>query len=433
MARNVDIELMTLFDDQVRALELPGRFKVIRCGRRWGKTGLGVTVAADDAIKGRYVGWFAPEYKFVAETYREIETILDPIKKNSSKDGVFSTITKGRIDFWSLENPLAGRSRKYHRIIIDEAAFGKDNLLDIWRKNLRPTLLDYAGEALILSNTNGNSADNFLYQICPHDGEKVSAHGFVEYHAPTHANPHLPREELDKLQAENHPLVYQQEYLADFVDWSGVAFFSSDSLLVNGLPVEMPKKCDSVFAVIDSAVKTGSENDGTAVIYYAYTEHLGRGQYPLVILDYDIQQIEGALLETWLPTVFKTLEDFALRCGARNGSTGAFIEDKSSGMVLIQQAKRRNWPAQGIDSKLTSVGKDERAISVSGYVYRKMVKIGQDAFDRVVTYKGTTRNHLISQVTGFRIGDKDAAKRADDLLDGFTYGTALALGDSGGF
>ena len=34
-----------------------------------------------------------------------------------------------------------------------------------------------------------------------------------------------------------------------------------------------------------------------------------------------------------------------------------------------------------------------------------------------------------SQVAGFRMGDKDAAKRADDLLDAYVHGVALALGD----
>jgi hypothetical protein len=32
----------------------------------------------------------------------------------------------GRIDFWSLENQIAGRGRRYRRVVIDEAAFAKD-------------------------------------------------------------------------------------------------------------------------------------------------------------------------------------------------------------------------------------------------------------------------------------------------------------------
>ena len=44
----------------------------MRCGRRWGKTALDVTEACDAAAKGQYVGWFAPEYKLLAEAYRRL-------------------------------------------------------------------------------------------------------------------------------------------------------------------------------------------------------------------------------------------------------------------------------------------------------------------------------------------------------------------------
>ena len=101
-------------------------------------------------------------------------------------------------------------------------------------------------------------------------------------------------------------------------------------------------------------------------------------------------------------------------------------------MVLVQQAERRGWPLLAIDSKLTSLGKDERAISISGYVYRGLVKFSRAAYEKTSIYKEVTRNHQLTQVTGFRVGDKDAARRADELLDTFCYGTSLALGDSEG-
>jgi hypothetical protein len=91
---------------------------------------------------------------------------------------------------------------------------------------------------------------------------------------------------------------------------------------------------------------------------------------PLLILDWDITQIEGALLETWLPMVFERLEELSRQCGTRHGSLGAMIEDKNSGTILLQQARHRGMRAEAIESKLTAMGKDERALSVSGYVYR---------------------------------------------------------------
>ena len=47
---------------------------------------------------------------------------------------------------------------------------------------------------------------------------------------------------FDHLLKNTPPLVYQQEYLAEFVDWSGAAFFAREHLLVNGEPIEMPAR-----------------------------------------------------------------------------------------------------------------------------------------------------------------------------------------------
>lgn len=78
----------------------------------------------------------------------------------------------------------------------------------------------------------------------------------------------------------------------------GAAFFPSDKLLVDGRGVEYPSICDCVFATVDTATKTGKEHDGTAVIFWAYSsQDYGVGAKPLIILDWDIKQIEGALLE----------------------------------------------------------------------------------------------------------------------------------------
>ena len=78
------------------------------------------------------------------------------------------------------------------------------------------------------------------------------------------------------------------------------------------------------------------------------------------------------------------------------------------------------------------MGKDERAISISGYVHRELVKYTEHAFSKTTVYKRHARNHLLDQIESFRVGDKDHY-REDDLLDTFCYGVALALGNREGF
>jgi hypothetical protein len=387
-----------------------------------------IILAAGAAHAGLKTGIFAPEHKQLAEPYEELLEILAPIRLRSSRtEGLIRTTTGGSIDFWPLnDNDLAGRGREYDLTLIDEGAFTKSpQMLDIWRKSIKPTMLTRRGSSWVFSTPNGVDEDNFFYRAC-NDAE----YGFKQFHAPSSTNPFIPPDELERERLTAHPLVFQQEFLAEFVDWSGVAFFSRDAWLVNDQPVLYPDRCEAVFAVIDTAIKSGKENDCTAVIYFAVNRIYG---HPLIILDYDILQIDGSLLESWLPTVYQRLDQLSGLCGARGGSLGAFIEDKGSGTILLQQAAKRGWMAMPIDTELTALGKDERAISTSGYHYQGKCKISQFAYDKLVTVKGISRNHLMTQVLGFRIGDKEAHKRADDLADCYMYGLSIALGDSAGY
>ncbi|AOJ69347.1 MULTISPECIES: hypothetical protein [Burkholderia] len=397
---------------------------VIRCGRRFGKTTLLERCASKWAYNGLKVGWFGPTYKLNLPTYKRILRTIQPVVVAKSKiDQVIETRRDGCVEFWTLQDEDAGRSRFYDRVIIDEGSLVQKGLRNIWEQAIAPTLLDRKGHAVMAGTPKGIDPDNFFYEACTD-----KSLGWLEFHAPTASNPMLDPEAVARLKDEYPALVYQQEYLADFVDWNGAAFFSEDSLLVDGQAVDYPTRCDQVFAVVDTALKDGLEHDGTAVTYYARNIITGT---PLTILDWDVLQIEGALLESWLPTVAQRCEELAAQVGARQGSLGGWIEDKASGIVLLQQAKRRSLPFHPIEEKLVDLGKEGRALSVSGYVHRGEVKISRYAHDKVTNYKGQTRNHLISQVCGFRLGTK--TPHHQDLLDTFTYGVAISLGDSEGY
>lgn len=419
------VKLQKLHDGQIAIGKAFQQHKkvVIRCGRRFGKTSLLERCAAKWAFQGQRIGWLGPKYKLNAPTYGNLVHTLKPVIESKSKiDQLIQLKTGGQVEFWTLEDENAGRSRKYHKVIIDEASLKAKGLKEIIDQSIRPTLLDYNGSIIMAGTPKGIDQDNYFYEACTNPVE-----GWFECHAPTAMNPHLDPEVVAKLKNDYPPLVYQQEYLAEFVDWNGSAFFSEDSLLHEGKPVEFPNRCDGVFAVIDTALKDNLEHDGTAVTYYARNRITG---HPLVILDWDVLQIEGSLLEEWLPSVLMRCDDLAKECGSRVGSLGVWIEDKASGIVLIQQGIRKGLPVAAIDGALTSMGKEGRALSVSGYVFRGMVKISRYARDKIVNYKGQARNHLISQVCSFRMGQKDGPR---DLLDTFTYGVAIALGDTDGY
>ena len=400
------------------------QYNIVCCGRRWGKTRLMTALAADYALKGKKVGLFTPEHKQLTEPYEELRQMLMPaIKRASKNEGTIRTLNGGIIDFWQLDdNELAGRGREYHRVCIDEAAFTKNGqMLNIWTRSIRPTLLTTKGDAWVFSTPKGIDQENFFYRLWSED-----TFGFKQFHAPTATNPYVPQDELEKERKSAHPLVWKQEFLAEFVSWDSESFFRLDYFLHNSAPVPYPTKCDGVFAILDCAVKSGTEHDATAVLYCSVSQYHG---HPLVWLDYEMHSIEAASLEYLAPRILQRCEELAKECGARNGSIGLLVEDAAGGQVLIQQARARDWPIKGIDSKITARGKDERAMLAGGPAHAGMCKVSQYAFDKTVEWKGRNLNHLLQQITSFRIGDKEAYKRADDLLDCATYSIIVACAD----
>ncbi len=433
------IRFVKFHDDQkrvYRAFKGQKRARIVlRAGRRYGKTTLLEQLAARWALNGEKVGWFSPNYKLLLPSFKRIAKLLKgSIAHKSKTEGIIELVpTEGRaeggsIEFWTLNDEDAGRSRHYDRVIIDEAGLVLKGLKDIFEQAIEPTMLDTGGSCYMAGTPKGVSDESLFYLACTD-----KSLGWTEFHVPTQANPFLNADAIADLEARTDPMVYLQEYKAEFVDWRGHAFFSLGKWLdAEGKPFPEPAKCDSVYAVIDSAVKDGKGHDGTGVTYFAKSRIPLPGQRKLMIVDWDIVQIKGAMLEDWLPTVYQNLEALAERMGARFGALPPWIEDKASGTILIQQAERRGWPVEAIDGDLTSAGKDGRALSVSGYHYREEIGITQAAYDKQVRFKGVSKNHLIAQVTGYRIGDPDAAKRADDLADTYTYGVSIGLGDSEG-
>ncbi|GBQ07477.1 phage terminase large subunit [Saccharibacter floricola] len=244
-------------------------------------------------------------------------------------------------------------------------------------------------------------------------------------------NPWLP-EALNKERLrcyETDPESYDHIWEGGFRRY-GQAFFSIDATLTDKAPVPLPSFCDCVYAVMDTTLKGGMGNDGTGVVYIAFDRF--NHETPLFVLDWDIVEVEGSMLEDWVPVVMERLETLARDTHARHGSIGLHIEDKAAGSVIIPQLQRRGLNVHAIESRLTSMGKDQRALDVSSPVQQGRIKITEPAFEKTTIFRGQSKNHFLSQVFGFRLNDKDAARRADDLLDCFCYGIAVGLGDTMG-
>ncbi len=251
-----------LHPGQQRILNSRARYRVASCGRRFGKTLLAVEWLAlmpGGAVDGKSVAFFSPTYKLLLDVWTDMERTLKPVIRKSNKSEMrIELITGGKVDFWTLEDPDAGRGRKYHRIVIDEAAHAR-YLKDAWEKAIAPTLTDYRGEAWFISTPNGLNFFHELYQR----GLSDEHQDWASFHMPSTANPFLHPDEIEQKRRELPALVFAQEYLAEFVTF-GAGLVKPDMIVQGQCPPGLP-----VVLGVDLAISEKSTADFTAIVAIA--------------------------------------------------------------------------------------------------------------------------------------------------------------------
>jgi hypothetical protein len=411
-----------LHPGQVGALRViqANRFTAIRAGRRFGKSSLAAALAVDVALLGGLAGLFAPIYKLASPLFDVLAAALAPAIATSNRSfGEPRLMGGGGCDVWSLEHPRAGRGRRYNIAIIDEAAFGEPDLTTAWNASIRPTLADTEGPAIVASTPSGVAEDNFFWLVC----HEKDTYGFAEFVAPTLANPFIPVAEVEALRKQHNPLVFAQEFEAQFVNLAGVGLFDVAKMLDQGSPWKTPERFDVVFATVDSGIRGGQAHDASAVVYAGLNVHMV--PHGLFVLDWEAVEVGGGDIELWFAGVGRTLEGYAEK--ARLGSKGVSVERAGLGEMLLAKANALGVHAEEIKPELVARGKDLRALAAERFINGGKVKLTAPACDRVSRLKGVARNHLLVQVAGFRVADKEAWKRSDDLVDALTYAVLLSF------
>jgi hypothetical protein len=198
------IELPEPHINQQRILDSSARFRVVMCGRRFGKSELSQIEIISHALRGYNVAYITPTYK-LAKTFFEKLTQVIPFENNKS-DLIITFPTKGSVEFFTGERLDNLRGRKFHFVVIDEASF-IPNLEDGWLNSIRPTLTDYKGRALFVSTPKGK---NYFYSLFMNGGQDWEAFKFSTYD-----NPYIDKDEIDDARRQLPEAVFEQEYMAN--------------------------------------------------------------------------------------------------------------------------------------------------------------------------------------------------------------------------
>lgn len=234
-----------LHKGQRKILRNAKRFNTVACGRRFGKTTLGLAIAysgapgAPGALRdGLDVGWFAHGYKLLDEAWRQSLLFLKPlIKRTDKQQRRIELQTGGALDFWTLENIDAGRGRKYGVAIVDEAGLSKTLELN-WNEAIRASLTDYKGGAWFLGTPKGR---NYFWKLS--QKSLIKPDSWAHHTAPTVANPHIDPEEVEEARADMPETIFQQEYLAAFLESGGGVFRNVSAAIDHTLDVDPFKAC----------------------------------------------------------------------------------------------------------------------------------------------------------------------------------------------
>lgn len=207
----------TLHPGQRKIYDDSHRYRVVACGRRFGKTEVGKREIIDAGKRGEYWWWVSPNHKMAIDVWRDLIAETAGVRSllyKSDREIIFPS--GGRLRVVSAHEPENLRGSGLDGLVVDEAAFCPER---VWHV-LRPALSDRQGRALFLSTPNGKNWFFRLYQR----GADPLEEGWQSWQMPTSANPHIDAREIADARRDMPERQYFEEFEAVFSEDYGTVF-----------------------------------------------------------------------------------------------------------------------------------------------------------------------------------------------------------------
>ena len=203
------------------------RFMVACCGRRWGKSKSAAMEAQITLCQPNKRVWVvAPNYETSDKIFREIwqDMIIKqkmPTRRASQNDQFIEFEWGSTVAGKSAEHPNSLIGEGLDLVIIDEAAKIKRK---IWEAYIRPTLSDRKGRAIFISTPDGFG---YFYDLYMRGISK--AQNWYSFNSPSWENSFafptgFEDTDLQEALATSDPVVFNQEYGAEFTSLAGRVF-----------------------------------------------------------------------------------------------------------------------------------------------------------------------------------------------------------------
>lgn len=199
------------------------RFKVVVAGRRFGKTFLSAAELLRSALSApnRNSWYVAPTYKSAKEIAWSMLVSAIPvgyIRKTNETSLTLELINGSLISLKGAEKPDNLRGRALDFVVLDEFA---DMRKEAWYEVIRPSLSDRQGTALFIGTPKGR---NHFYDLWTKgvDGDE----SWQSFQYTTLQGGNVPAEEITAARKDLDERTFQQEYDAQFVNYSGIIYYN---------------------------------------------------------------------------------------------------------------------------------------------------------------------------------------------------------------
>lgn len=163
--------------------------------------------------------WIAPSYPVAMVGWRLIRRLSAQIPGAEVRqvDRLVTLPNGGEVQVRSADNPDSLRGEALDFAVFDECAFIQESA---WAEAIRPALSDRKGRAMFISTPKGMNWFHRLWQRCQ-DPLQTEWRG---WQLPTVSNPFIDPTEVGAARAMLPERIFQQEYLAMFIDDLGGVF-----------------------------------------------------------------------------------------------------------------------------------------------------------------------------------------------------------------
>jgi len=289
-----------LHGKQKEIKESGAKRKVVRGGRRGGKTVLASDIAVEKFQQGRRVLYAAPTIDQVGKFWHEVTKALSrgiaagAYRKNETSHYVEVEGTENRIRAKTAWNANTLRGDYADFLILDEYQLMSE---DTWDEVGSPMLLDNNGDALFIYTPPSLRFRTKTRAKDPQHAAKLFKKAAADksgrwagFHFTSHDNPHISREALEEITEDITELAYRQEILAEDVDEAPGALWTRD-MIEKTRVTEVP----DLAAVIVAVDPSGSADGDAAGIVGAGMNVQMKKRHFYALEDWSIQ----GLPEIW--------------------------------------------------------------------------------------------------------------------------------------